>query len=283
MRIGYSVKDGGILASSGRHARCLKDPRTRPTTVYGWNLTDKDRAVAPRFTRSAMCSAWNMSTRIPYAGIKWHEEAVYKNVAGQAQPMLGRRETYRQYPGETVSRSRCRDPNGIRSRSWNTISSKGLIAKPERLRHQRPHAAGNAFGGGQEMGPQMVSADKGFAGKTSRRPQPAVIELAAGQQANFLDRADFFAKVQDRDEGRIGYANLRCSKTSTGTPRLRCPPTTTAVKSAMPTISHKLFKGRQYIVRLRLVHPGPDRPDDADVFLVRKHRASRPPGKSRLC
>jgi hypothetical protein len=39
VRIGYSVADGSSASSVG--GEVLKDPMTRPTTVYGWDLTTR--------------------------------------------------------------------------------------------------------------------------------------------------------------------------------------------------------------------------------------------------
>jgi hypothetical protein len=77
VRIGYSEADGSSASNVGRDV--LSVPLTQPTTVYGWSLTTQyGRGTALHELGHVL--GMEHEHQNPYAGITWHEQAVYDNL-----------------------------------------------------------------------------------------------------------------------------------------------------------------------------------------------------------
>ena len=77
-RIGYSESDGSSASAVGRDV--LNVPLNQPTTVYGWNLnTTYGRGTALHELGHVL--GMEHEHQNPYAGIVWHEDAVYASLA----------------------------------------------------------------------------------------------------------------------------------------------------------------------------------------------------------
>src|SRR3954454_1350106 len=78
VRIGYSTADGSSASAVGRDV--LSVPLNEPTTVYGWDLTTPyGRGTALHELGHVL--AMEHEHQNPFAGIKWHEQAVYDSLA----------------------------------------------------------------------------------------------------------------------------------------------------------------------------------------------------------
>src|SRR5215213_2359485 len=78
VRIGYSTPDGSSASAVGRDV--LSVPLNEPTTVYGWDLS------TPYGSGTALHELGHVlgmehEHQNPFAGIKWHEQAVYDDLA----------------------------------------------------------------------------------------------------------------------------------------------------------------------------------------------------------
>src|SRR5262249_17903642 len=77
VRIGYSTADGSSASAVGREV--LKVPLNEPTTVYGWDLTSPyGRGTALHELGHVI--GMEHEHQNPFAGIKWHEQAVYDSL-----------------------------------------------------------------------------------------------------------------------------------------------------------------------------------------------------------
>src|SRR5438067_11936699 len=78
VRIGYSTADGSSASSVGRDV--LQVPLTEPTTVYGWDLTTS-YGSSTALHELGHVLGMEHEHQNPFAGIKWHEQAVYDALA----------------------------------------------------------------------------------------------------------------------------------------------------------------------------------------------------------
>src|SRR3954453_18673684 len=78
VRIGYSTADGSSASAVGRDV--LQIPLDEPTTMYGWSLTTPyGRGTALHELGHVL--GMEHEHQNPFAGIKWHEQAVYDSLA----------------------------------------------------------------------------------------------------------------------------------------------------------------------------------------------------------
>src|SRR4051812_2677218 len=179
VRIGYSTADGSSASMVGRDV--LSVSQTQPTTVYGWDLT------SPYGSGTALHELGHVfgmehEHQNPFAGIKWHEQAVYDSLA--RPPNGWDHDTTFHNILEKLS------PQQVQGSAWDPDSimeyefEPGLIAEPKQYET-----------GGLVPPGTLSAADKQWALKwypalkpalTMLQPfKPAVVNLAAGQQVDF--------------------------------------------------------------------------------------------------
>ena len=100
----------------------------------------------------------------------------------------------------------------------------------------------------------MVSAAQGVAVDAPQPFQATTADLAAGQQIDMAIKPAGIAEVQDRDEGASDTL-LTLFEDIDGEPRFLAGDDDSG-EDRNASITYKLFKGRKYIVRLRLYYPG---------------------------
>ena len=126
VRIGYSTSDGSSASAVGRDV--LRVPLNEPTTVYGWDLTTHyGRGTALHELGHVL--GMEHEHQNPFAGIKWHEQAVYDSLA--KPPNNWDHDTTFHNILENLS------PQMVQGSSWDPDSimeyefEPGLIAEPE--------------------------------------------------------------------------------------------------------------------------------------------------------
>jgi hypothetical protein len=248
VRIGYSTKDGRSASAVGRDV--LKIPLNEPTTVYGWDLT------TPYGSGTALHELGHVigmehEHQNPYAGIKWHEQAVYDALA--KPPNSWDHDTT--YYNILMKLS----PQQVQGSTWDPDSimeyefEPGLIDEPEEY----------DINGLTPLG-TLSAADKDWALKwypgikeappTLQPFQSVVVDLAAGQQVDFAIKPTESRKYTIETKGASDTLLVLFEDINDEPRYLSGDDDSGEDRNA--SITYKLFQGRSYIVRLRLYYPG---------------------------
>jgi hypothetical protein len=248
VRIGYSAADGRSASAVGREV--LQVPLTEPTTVYGWDLrTPYGRGTALHELGHVL--GMEHEHQNPFAGITWHEEAVYASLGGPPNNW-SRATTFQNILAKLST-------DDVQGSTWDPDSimeyefEPGLIDEPEQ------------YDVSGLVPPGTISAmDKQWAltWYPGAAPPPATlapfqsiaVELAAGQQVDFV--------IKPASSRRYTIATKGATDTLLGLfedindqPRYVAADDDSG-EDRNASITHKLFKGRTYRARLRLYYPG---------------------------
>jgi hypothetical protein len=248
VRIGYSTVDGSSASAVGRDV--LSVPLNAPTTVYGWDLT------TPYGSGTALHELGHVfgmehEHQNPFAGIKWHEQAVYNALA---KPPNGwdHDTTFHNILGKLTSQQ-------VQGSAWDPDSimeyefEPGLIDEPEKYDISGLTPPGT-----------LSAADKQWSLKwypplqaslaTLQPFQPAVLDLAAGQQVDFSIKPTASRKYKIETKGASDTLMVLFEDINGVSRYLTADDDSGEERNA--SITYKLFQGRTYIVRLRLFYPG---------------------------
>jgi hypothetical protein len=248
VRVGYSTADGSSASAVGRGV--LNIPLNEPTTVYGWDLTTLyGRGTALHELGHVL--GMEHEHQNPFAGIKWHEQAVYDSLA--KPPNNWDHDTTFHNILEKLT------PQQVQGSTWDPDSimeyefEPGLIDEPQQYDINGLTPPGTLTGADKEWALKWYPALK-TALPTLQPFQAVAVDLAAGQQVDFAIKPTGSRKYQIETKGGSDTL-LVLFEDINGEPRFLAGDDDSG-EDRNASIGYKLFKGRSYIVRLRLYYPG---------------------------
>jgi hypothetical protein len=187
----------------------------------------------------------------PFAGIKWHEQAVYDSLA---QPPNGwsHSETFHNIL-EKLSQQQ------VQGSSWDPDSIMEYEFEPGLIDEPQTYDVSGLTPPGTLSSNDKVWALKWYppmkATLTTLNPfQVAAADLAAGQQMDFSIKPTESRKYKIETKGASDTL-LALFEDINGEPRFLAGDDDSG-EDRNASINYKLFKGRSYIARLRLYYPG---------------------------
>jgi hypothetical protein len=248
VRIGFSLADGSSASAVGREV--LTVPLNEPTTVYGWDLR------TPYGSGTALHELGHVlgmehEHQNPFAGIKWHEQAVYDSL-GAPPNSWDHDTTYRNILQKL-------SPQQVQGSSWDPDSIMEYEFEPGLIDVPDQYDVNGLFPPGTLSSEDKLWATKWYPPLKATLPvlqpfQAVSADLAVGQQIDYAIKPTESRKYRIETKGASDTL-LVLFEDINGEPRFLAGDDDSG-EDRNASIGYKMFKGRSYVVRLRLYYPG---------------------------
>jgi hypothetical protein len=250
VRVGYSTSDGSSASSVGRDV--LNVPLSEPTTVYGWDLTSQ-YGSGTALHELGHVLGMEHEHQNPFAGIKWHEQAVYDSLA--KPPNSWDHDTTFHNILEKLSTQQVQgstwDPDSIMEYEFEP----GLIDEPETYDQHGLTPPASLSNADKEWAVKWYPGTAAPAALPTLQPfQTVSADLAAGQQIDYAIKPDASRKYTIETKGASDTL-LALFENINGEARFLAGDDDSG-EDRNAKVVYKLFQGRSYIARLRLYYPG---------------------------
>jgi hypothetical protein len=260
IRIGFERGDGA-WSYVGRDIIDIGLGVNERTMNFGWDLTSDPQELDTAIHEIGHTLGFPHEHQNPIAGIEWDEEAVYAALA--SPPNSWSRETTFHNIIRKIS------PDTVQGSEWDANSvmhypfGPGLIKSPAQFNSAGISPAGGLSARDKTWVQTFYPAASDGAMQALKPAESVKLSLSPGGQKNFLIKPDATRKFTFRTFGASDTVMVLFEQV--GKDLRYVAGEDDSGTDTNGSLDQKLFSGREYVLRVRLVHA--ERPDETAIMM----------------